>query len=181
MGNVYNKVLGTHYPCPAVIALAPCHQMDWVQSPLSRLQHVHKTAPQYLQELVSQYNPPCSLRSSSLCRLSISGFGENTKQKTFRSNIVPQCCTHPLDQAARQTSPSKRHCFFLAAAEIRFVFNFVIPSYRCPLSFPHVFLPLISISTPPPPQILTIFFTKHNERGIFLPGVRLCSTSGHWH
>ena len=36
-------------------------------------QCVHKTPPRYLQELVSQHNPPCSLRSSSLCRLIISG------------------------------------------------------------------------------------------------------------
>ena len=44
-------------------------------------QSAHKTAPQYLQELVSLYNPPCCPRSSSLCRLSISGFGENTNKR----------------------------------------------------------------------------------------------------
>ena len=27
-------ISGTHHPCPAVIALAPCHQTDWVQNPL---------------------------------------------------------------------------------------------------------------------------------------------------
>ena len=44
-------------------------------------QCVHKTAPQYLQELVSAYTPPRSLRSSSLYRFSVSGFGENTNKK----------------------------------------------------------------------------------------------------
>ena len=43
---------------------------------------VQKTASQYLQELVCQYNPPRSLRSSSLYRLSVSGFGENTNKTT---------------------------------------------------------------------------------------------------
>ena len=113
-------------------------------------QCVYKTAPQYLQELVSQYNPPCSLRSSSLCKLSVSGFGENTNKKTFRSNVIPQCCTHPLEQAARQASPGKSHCFLSAAAEITFVFNFVIPSSPCPHPLPHVFLPLLSYLPPTP-------------------------------
>ena len=44
-------------------------------------QCVHKTTPQYLQKLVSAYTPPRSLRSSSLYRFSVSGFGENTNKK----------------------------------------------------------------------------------------------------
>ena len=107
-------------------------------------QFAHKTTPQYLQELVSPYNPPHSLHSSSLCRLSISGFGENIKQNTFKSKVILQCCTHPLEQAARQASQSKRHCFFKATAEITFVFNFVIFSSPSPHPLPHVFLHLSS-------------------------------------
>ena len=44
-------------------------------------QCVYKTAPKYPQELISRYSPPRSLRISSLCRLSVSGFGENTNKK----------------------------------------------------------------------------------------------------
>ena len=49
--------------------------------------------------------------------------------------------TRPLEQAARQASPSKRYYFFSAAAEIPVVFSFVIPSSPFPLSLPHVVLP----------------------------------------
>ena len=49
-------------------------------------QCAHKTAPQYLQpELVSPYNPPPSLRSSSLCRLSVYGIGEDTNKQTNKN------------------------------------------------------------------------------------------------
>ena len=89
--------------------------------------------------------------SSSLCRPSISEFGENTNKKTFRSKIIPQCCTHPLEQAARQASPSKTHCILSAAAEITFVFNCLIPSSPSPLSLSHVFLLFLSPFPPPPP------------------------------
>ena len=72
------------------------------------------------------------------------------KQKTFRSKVILQCGTHPLEQAARQASPSNRHCFLLSVvAEITFVCNFVIPS-----SFTLRLPPLIVI----PP--LSIFFAR---------------------
>ena len=131
---------------------------------------VRKAAPQYLQELVSPHNAPCSLHSSSLCRLSVSEFGENTNKKMFRSKVIPQCCTHPLEQAARQASPSKRHCFFsAAAAEITFVFNFATSS-PSPHPLPHIFLPLSSYLPPPThthtpthTPLFSIFFAKCHE------------------
>ena len=51
------------------------------KSPCLTYQSLHKTTPQYLPKPVSQCNPPCFLRSPSPCRLSISGFGENTSEK----------------------------------------------------------------------------------------------------
>ena len=60
--------------------------------------------------------------------------------------LVPQCRTQPLEQAAEQASPSRRHCFLSAAAEITFVFKFVIPS-----SPPPHLPPLIVIPHPPSP------------------------------
>ena len=78
--TVTRTVSGTHHPCPAVIALAPCHQTFEYKIPCLTYQCMHKTAPQHIQELVSP-NPSCSLHSSSLCRLRVSGFSKNTNKK----------------------------------------------------------------------------------------------------
>ena len=42
---------------------------------------VHKTAPQYLHELVSQSSPPRSFRPSFLCRQNLFRFDENTNTR----------------------------------------------------------------------------------------------------
>ena len=83
-------------------------------------QCVHKIAPEYLQETVSQYNSTRSLGSSSLCRLNVVGFGENTNKK--RSGARPFRNAAPTN-SLEQTSPSKRHCSFSAEAEIAFLFS----------------------------------------------------------
>ena len=122
----------------------------------------HKTTPQYLQELVPQYNPPCFPPSSSLCRLSIH------KQKTFSGKVIPRYFTHPLEQASRQASPSKRHCFLsVAAFHLRDSVIF-LPAFPPPC--------LSSLIVPPPPPIS---FAKCNEHGVFLHGAILHSTRGH--
>ena len=54
-----------------------------------------------------------------------------------------------------------------------------LPSFPSPLSLPHVFLPLSSPPTPHPNP--SISFAKRSEHGVFLHGVRLRSTNGHWH
>ena len=66
------------------------------------------------------------------------------------SSAAPSLWNRLPDKAS-----SKRHCFLSAAAEITFVFNFVIPSSPSPLSLPHVFLPYLSppTPTPQPPQL----------------------------
>ena len=92
---------GTHS-----VALALHHQRIGYKLLCLTYQYVHKTTPQYLQELVSQCNPPCSLCSSFLCRLSVSGFRENKNKKYSTARSVR--CSNPLEQAARQASPSKR-------------------------------------------------------------------------
>ena len=75
---------------------------------------VHKTALQYLQEPVSPFNPPRSLRSASLCWLSVCGFGENIKKKL--KNFQEQSQTamlHPPSGAGCQTNFTKRKTVFL--------------------------------------------------------------------
>ena len=94
---------------------------------------------------------------------------QQQQKKTFSSKVIPQCCFHPPEQAARQVLPSERHGFFLAAAEITFVFNYVIPSSPCPYSLPLVLLLLSNIS---------IFWILCSEHVVFLNGVRLSSKSG---
>ena len=91
----------------------------------------------------------------------------------FRSKVIPPCCTHSLEQAARQDSPSERHCFFSAVAEITFVFNFVTPSspsnpHPSPLRLP----PLIDFPPPPPPRFpsslqkaMTMWFSRMESDG----------------
>ena len=88
------------------------------------------------------------------------------KQKTFRSKVILQNCIHPLAQDARQTSSSKRHCFFKETAEITFVFNFVIPSSSSQTTSS-------SYSHTPPPHPDSIFFAKHNEHVVYMHGIRL--------
>ena len=97
-------------------------------------------------------------------------------QTTFRGKVIPQCYTHPLGQAARQASPSKWHCFLSVAAEIT-CFQLRNPLVSLSSITPPR-LPSLIVILPPP---LCIFATKDNEHGVFLHGVRLCSTSGHWH
>ena len=85
---------------------------------LTYYQCLYKTAPQYLQELVSQYCPPCFLRSSSLCRLNISEFSENRNKKRSAARSF-----HNAAPILWNRLPN----FLSAAAEITFVFNFVVP------------------------------------------------------
>ena len=88
-------------------------------------------------------------------------------------------CTHPLEQAPRQASPSKRHCSLSAAAEITFVFNFVIPPSPHPhpiVQFPMSSFPYCHTHSPP-----FHLLCQAQRAWISLHGVRLRSTSGHWH
>ena len=55
--------------------------------PLRYHQCMRETAPQDLQDLVSPYTLSRSLRSSSQCRLSSSGFGVNTKSTDMDTDI----------------------------------------------------------------------------------------------
>ena len=141
----------------------------------------------------SEYSS-CSLGSSSLCRLIISGFGENTYiYKMFWSKVILQCCTHRLKQAAKQPSPSKRHCFFSLKQAAKqpspskrhcfFLAAGVNSSSPSPISLPHVF----NLSSSPPPPTHThhtqVFHLLRQVQWAcgFLQRVRLCSTGGHWH
>ena len=74
--------------------------------PCLTYQWVHKTAPQYLQELVFPYNPPYSVCLSPLCRLNISEFGENTNKKC--SEQSHSTILHPPSGTSRQTSFTKQ-------------------------------------------------------------------------
>ena len=82
-------------PSPVISAALVAHlQPDRMQDPLSlslAYECVHGTAPHCLQELVSPYNPPRSLRSSPQCRLIVRGFGENSnKTEALRHKVIPQ-------------------------------------------------------------------------------------------
>ena len=133
-----HKVSWTHHPCPAVIALAPCHQTDWVQN---RLSHISMCAYNHTPTSIETSFQIQSITFSSLLFPGARSFG----------NAAPT----QMEQAARQVSPCKRHCFLSTAAEISFGFNFVIPSPTHPLpsSIPHVFLRLLW--SPPPPYFFS--------------------------
>ena len=100
-----------------------------------------------------------------MCRLSLDLARTQIIKKTFRSKVILQCCTHPLEQAARQASPNKRSCFFWGAVEITFVFNFAISSspspHPVPPHLPHVFFHL-----PPHPH------TPQSTLHLLLPSAR---------
>ena len=101
----------------------------------------------------------------------------------FRSKVISQCSTHPLE-AFRQASPSKRLCFFSVAAEITFVFNCVWFPYPPPppSSSPHSPpLPYMSSSTYHPPFPSRIPSVPNTTSMWFVHGVRLHSTNGLWH
>ena len=98
--------------------------------------------------------------------------------------FIPQCCTNRLKQAARYTPKYRRHCVFLAAAEIVFVFNVLVthqppaqPLTRSlfPQPLPH----------PSPPSSLappfSTVFAKHNENIWLSTGLYVVSVSGHLH
>ena len=103
---------------------------------------------------------------------SISRFGENTNKNV-----------QELGHSAMLHSPSGTGC------QIRFTEQkTLLSSGRCwnhicfqlcdPLilpPLPNVFLPLVSYS------LFSISFARRNEDGVFLRGVRLRSTSGHWY
>ena len=83
------------------------------------------------------------------------------KQKSIKSEVSVQCYTYPLEQAARLASPSKRHCFFSAAAEITFIFNSTRsppPSHLLSPTLPPLLPPL-----QPSPQLSFPFSAKLNE------------------
>ena len=132
-------------------------------------QFAHKTAPQYLQELVSKYHPPHFLRSCYLCRLSVSGSGKNTNKKC--SGAGSFCSAAPtlwnrlpdkLHQAKDIGSfwrQLKSHLFSTLRSSYapRLPPFIVIP----PHPIPHVFLLL---SYPPP---FSICFAKRNEQSMW--------------
>ena len=118
-------------------------------------QCVHKTATEYLQELVSQYNPPSSLRSSSLCRLSISGFDEDTNEKRSGARSFRNAASTLWNKLPGKLHQAKDIASFRRQlTSFFFFFNFVISSSSAPLSLPHVLLPLLSHSPPPFPSLL---------------------------
>ena len=129
--------------------------------------------------------------NESMLTLQQTSFWQKHKQEMFRNKVILQCCTYALEQAARQASPSKRHCFFSAAAEITSVFNFVILSLPSPLSLPRALcqwtltltltcLPSLNVILPSPPPPTSTSFAKC-KHVVFLRGVRLRSTTGHRH
>ena len=102
---------------------------------------MHKTALQYLQELVSQ--------NSSLCRLSISGFGKNTNKhseaRSFR-NAAPTLwnrLSDKLHQARDRQHQLKSQLFSTLWSQ------HPLPSFPPPCL---PFLKVIPLSPPPPPQ-----------------------------
>ena len=88
----------------------------------------------------------CSIQSVSFSLL----LSENTnKRHSGIKVIIPQCCTHPLEQAAKRHAPqSRKHRVFLVAAKIIFGFAFLVTQWS-----PH------TTSCIP----FSIIFAKHNE------------------
>ena len=150
-------------------------------------QCLHRTALQYLQELVKPYNPRCSFCFSFLCRLSVSGFGENTNKKRSGTRSF-----HRAVPTLWTSLPDKLHCTkYIVSSRGRLkshLFSTLWSPHPYSSPSPHP-LPRVFLSSPyhpPHPQhplffFFFIFFAKCNEHLVFLPGVRLCSTSRHWH
>ena len=103
-------------------------------------QRITKTASQYLQGLVSKYNPPPhSLRSSCLCRLSISGSGENMKKKVHKQGHSSML--HPSSGTGCRTCFTRQKNIASFQRQLKaHLFSTLWSSD--PL--PHVFLPILS-------------------------------------
>ena len=109
--------------------------------------HPKTQATVVFKEEGDQYNPPHSLCSSSLCRLSVSGFGENTNKKrpgtrSFR-NAAPTLWNRQPDKL----NWAKDIASFRWQLKLH-----LFSTLWTPHSLPHIFLPLQSHPIP------TLFF-----------------------
>ena len=142
------------------------------------LSHLHKTTPQYLQELNYQYNPPCSLHSSSLCRLSISGFGKNTNKKCSGARPFSNSTPTIWNRLPDKLHLAKDIASFWWQLKSHLLSTLwsphLLPLFPSPMSsFPYLSYCHTPLScychTPLSPSIS---FTKHSKHGFFLHGVR---------
>ena len=112
----------------------------WIEYkiPCLTYQWVFNTMLQYLQKLVSQYNPPCSLCSSSLCRLSVSGFGKDTNEKRSGARSFHNAAPTLWNRLPDKINQTKD----IASFWQHFVIFLILPPH--PLS--HAFPPLINLT-----------------------------------
>ena len=171
-GLIVLFVAGSSYDLPEIDSILNTIIFS-TKSSISHISVVHKTAPQYLQERVSRYNPPRSFCSSSRCRLSISDFGKNTNKK--HSGAMSFCNAAPT---LWNRLPDKLHQAKDVASFQCQRKSHLFSTLWSPHPITHVFLPLSSYPLPPKFSILC---AKCNKHVVSLYGVRPYSTSGLWH
>ena len=90
---------------------------------------------------------------------------------TARYKVTPQCCVHPLEQAARLSAQSRRYCIFLEAAKMTFVLN-SLTTYRPPHP----------PSSPPCTPFPTVPFLYHLHKAQEARGclMELCNCTWTW-
>ena len=147
-----NKASGLHYLCLAVITLAACLSMDWVQNPVSdvciKLHYsIYRNQFPHTVHLI--------LCSSSLCRLSISGFDKNTNKKV--SGARSFCCSAPT------------------------LWNRLPDNAPPPSPFPHLPPLIITPALYPPPPFSIVLFAKRSKHVVsHMESECTLQESGHW-
>ena len=104
-----------------------------------------------IHPLAHELQNPLHLPACPLCRLNISGFNENTNKKTLGHKAIPQCSTHPLQQAARYNPQLQtlHHSDFSSSFKLKPPSTHTCSIAISELSFSQPYLP------PPPPPHLT--------------------------
>ena len=151
---------------------------------------MHKTVPQYLQELVSLYNPSGPLCFSAQCILSMFGFAENTNKKhsgawSFLNAAnwwTPTGTGHQTHSIMQRTlCPFGGNwtpiCFQLCSHQPASSF----PSPDLFSCVPFLAVSLLPVISPHPllHRLLHRLLQEQQACGC-LHGVKLCYASGHW-
>ena len=101
-----------------------------------------------------------------------------TQTKSSQCRVIPQCCAHPLEQAARYTPECRRH-WNAEDIHIDFVFNSLVNHMS--LWIPFLTIPPASLSSQFPPHPFVHHLHQAHWACGCLHGVKLHYTSGHWH
>ena len=147
---------------------------------------MHKTAPQYLQEFVSLYDPSGPLCFSSQCRLSMFGFAENTNKKHSgtRSFLNAANWWTPTGTGHQTHSIMQRTLCPFDGNWTPICFQLRSRQPASSFSSPDLFscVPFLAVSLLPvlSPHLLLHHLHQAQQTCGCLHGVKLCYASGHW-